>query len=120
MFVVSQNRRVRDIYNYRQTIFRFMHNLSGLTSEMLVRFTQIDYDREMAFIAVVQNGDAETEVGVTRYTIETDAKTCEFAIVVADEWHQHGIAHKLMEQLMEYARYHGLEAMRGHVLVTGK
>jgi predicted CoA-binding protein/GNAT superfamily N-acetyltransferase len=100
--------------------FRFMYNLAELTPEMLTRFTKIDYDREMAFVAVVHIQDKETEIGVSRYTIETDGKTCEFAIVVADEWRQHGIAHKLMEQLMEYARYQGLETMRGHVLANNR
>lgn len=100
--------------------FRFMYSMSELTPEMLVRFTQIDYDREMAFIAVVQGNNKEVEIGVCRYTIETDGKTCEFAIVVADEWRQHGIAHKLMEQLIEYARYQGLETMRGNVLSSNR
>lgn len=96
--------------------FRFMYALSELTPEMLVRFTQIDYDREMAFVAIVEKDLNEVEIGVCRYTIEADGKTCEFAIVVADEWRQRGIAHKLMEQLIEYARYKGLETMRGDVL----
>lgn len=96
--------------------FRFMYALSELTPEMLVRFTQIDYDREMAFIAIVEKDHNEVEIGVCRYTIEADSRTCEFAIVVADEWRQQGIAHKLMEQLIEYARYKGLETMRGDVL----
>jgi acetyltransferase len=87
---------------------------------MLVRFTQIDYDREMAFVAIVHKDDREIEIGVCRYTIETDGRTCEFAIVVAEEWRQHGVAHKLMEQLMEYARYQRLETMHGHVLAENR
>jgi acetyltransferase len=87
---------------------------------MLVRFTQIDYDCEMAFVAIVRKDDREIEIGVSRYTIETDGKTCEFAIVVADKWRQHGVAHRLMEQLIEYARYQRLETMHGHVLAENR
>lgn len=100
--------------------YRFMHNLPELTPEMLVRFTQIDYDREMAFVAIVRKDDREIEIGVSRYTIETDGRTCEFAVVVADAWRQHGVAHKLMEQLIEYARYQRLETMHGLVLAENR
>jgi acetyltransferase len=85
---------------------------------MLARFTQIDYDREMALIAVVEQDGVEVEIGVARYITNPDAKSCEFAIVVADDWHHHGIAHRLMERLMEPARERGLEVMEGEVLAN--
>ena len=50
---------------------------------MLVRFTQIDYDREMALIAVATKDGQEEEVAVTRYVTNPDGRSCEFAIVVA-------------------------------------
>jgi acetyltransferase len=96
--------------------FRFMRTLQELTPEMLVRFTQIDYDQEMALIAVVQENAAEIEVGVARYAIEPDGISCEFAIVVADEWRHRGIGFKLMTQLMEIARARDLKNMEGEVL----
>lgn len=100
----------------RAKYFRFLHYLKDLSPEMLARFTQIDYDREMALIAVVQLDGAETEIGVSRYTINADGKSCEFAVAVADDWQHCGIAHKLMEQLIECARYRGLKTMQGEVL----
>jgi len=102
----------------RTKYFRFMQTLDELTPAMLARFTQIDYDREMALIAVIEENGAEVEIGVARYIINPDGKSCEFAIVVADAWHHHGIAHRLMERLMEPAREHGLEVMEGEVLVN--
>jgi acetyltransferase len=96
--------------------FRFMRTLQELTPEMLVRFTQIDYDQEMALIAVVQENAAEIEVGVARYAMEPDGMACEFAIVVADEWRHRGIGFKLMTQLMEIARARDLKNMEGEVL----
>ena len=96
--------------------FRFMSALQELTPEMLVRFTQIDYYNEMALIAVKQRGDSEEEIGVTRYVINLDKKSCEFALVISDQWQRKGIAHHLMQKLMGIARDRGLERMQGEVL----
>lgn len=98
--------------------FRFMRSLQELTPEMLVRFTQIDYDQEMALIAVVEDAGREIEVGVARYATGPDGKSCEFAIVVADEWRHRGIGLQLMSQLMEIARSRDLEIMESEVLVV--
>ncbi|MBK8161581.1 MAG: GNAT family N-acetyltransferase [Gammaproteobacteria bacterium] len=95
---------------------RFMQSLQELTPEMLVRFTQIDYDLEMALIAVVSHGDQEREVAVARYVVNPDRRSCEFAIVVADAWHRKGIGHRLMQRLIEIARVRGLDTMEGEVL----
>lgn len=100
----------------RARYLRFFRSLRDLPPEMLVRFTQIDYDREMALIAVIEKGGEEIEIGVCRYNRNPDGKSCEFAIVVADQWQHKGIAHKLMEQLVEYARFKGLKTMEGDVL----
>jgi len=96
--------------------FRFMNSVQELTPEMLLRFTQIDYHNEMALIAVMENGNDETELGVARYVTNPDKKSCEFALVVADQWQRQGIGHRLMHQLMEIARDRGLEKMEGEVL----
>ena len=96
--------------------FRFMSSLQQLTPEMLVRFTQIDYHNEMALIAVKQIGKSdEEEIGVARYVTNLDKKSCEFALVVSDQWQRKGIAHHLMHKLMEIARDRGLERMEGEV-----
>jgi acetyltransferase len=96
--------------------FRFMHMVQELTPEMLVRFTQIDYDREMALIAVVERDGREEELGVARYMTNPDGETCEFALVVADAWHHKGIGSRLMRRLMEIAAARGLSTMEGEVL----
>ncbi|MGA0024642.1 MAG: GNAT family N-acetyltransferase [Burkholderiales bacterium] len=100
--------------------FRFMDTLRELTPMMLVRFTQIDYDREMAFIATVQRDGAETEIGVCRYVTNPDGQTCEFAIVIADDWQHRGLGRRMMTQLIEVARSRGLGAMIGHVLSSNR
>jgi len=57
---------------------------------------------------------------VARYITNPDGKSCEFAIVVADDWQQKGIAHRLMQQLIETARSHSLLLMEGEVLTSNK
>jgi acetyltransferase len=101
--------------------FRFMQTIKELSPEMLVRFTQIDYDREMALIGVIrtqseEGGMQEQEVGVARYMTHPGGDTCEFAIVVADEVRRRGIGARLMRSLMQNARDKGLRIMEGEVL----
>lgn len=96
--------------------FRFMNALQELSQEMLVRFTQIDYHNEMALIAVKPTGASEEQIGVARYTTNLDKTSCEFALVVSDQWQGRGIAHRLMQILMEIARDRGLDRMDGQVL----
>ena len=100
--------------------FRFMDTLRELTPAMLVRFTQIDYDREMAFVATLPEGEGEAEIGVVRYVANPDGESCEFAIVIADEWHRKGLGRRLMGQLIDVARARGLRSMIGHVLAENR
>ena len=98
--------------------FRFMQAIKELTPEMLVRFTQIDYDREMALIGVVQEEGGQVQVGVARYMSRPGGEACEFAIVVADAWRDRGIGARLMRALMQNARSRGFRVMDGEVLTA--
>jgi acetyltransferase len=106
---------VRDM-SEQSRYFRFMEAVRELSPSMLSRFTQIDYDREMALVATVEDGGKELQIGVSRYAINPDGKSCEFALAVADAWQGRGIGHKLMNRLMEIARDYGLEVIEGDVL----
>jgi acetyltransferase len=96
--------------------FRFMGAVRELTPAMLARFTQIDYDREMAFVAMLSDGAAETEIGVARYISNPDGSSCEFAIVVDDAYQRRGLGGIMMQQLIKVARERGLAAMTGYVV----
>lgn len=100
--------------------FRFMESLHELTPTMLVRFTQIDYDREMALMAVTEVGGKEMELGIARYTTNPDAESCEYALVVSDKWQHKGLGHRLMTALMDVARARGLKRMEGEVLTSNQ
>jgi acetyltransferase len=96
--------------------FRFFNAVRDLSETALTRFTQVDYDREMALIALISENGREAEIGVARYAINPDGTSCEFAIVVADAWQRKGIGSKLMHSLMDAAGSRGLETMEGWVL----
>jgi len=95
---------------------RFMNSVQELSESMLVRFTQIDYSREMALLAVTEEKDKEIELGVARFAINPDGDSCEFALVVADSMRGKGLGNKLMTTLMDAARSKGLKSMEGEVL----
>jgi acetyltransferase len=100
-----------------QTMYnRFHVPLRELTTERLVRFTQIDYDREIAFVAIDGSGEQEEIRGVARYTRMPDGFSCEFGIVIEDAWQGRGLGHALMTALEETARSRGLTEIIGYVL----
>ncbi len=99
--------------------FRFMNTLRELSHTQLIRLTQIDYDREMAFVACIDHARVnglEVQVGVARYAMNPDGESCEFAIVVADDWQGKGLARRLMGVLIETARARGAKYMNGDFL----
>ncbi|MEM6462619.1 MAG: bifunctional acetate--CoA ligase family protein/GNAT family N-acetyltransferase [Pseudomonadota bacterium] len=100
--------------------YRFMLSLKELTPQMLSRFTQIDYSREMALVASVEIDGAERQIGVARYVINPDGESCEFAIVISDDWQNRGLGSMLMKDLMEAARGHGLRMIEGEVLADNQ
>ena len=93
---------------------RFFNAVHTLTPELLVRLTQIDYDRELALIAIPAN--AENMVGIARYAPHPDGVSCEFTIAVDDAWRNRGVATLLMTRLMGAARATGYQYMTGSVL----
>lgn len=100
--------------------FRFMNTLRELAQSQLIRLTQIDYDREMAFVATIQEDGREVELGVVRYATNPDGESCEFAIVVADAWQGKGVARRLMSLLIDSARSRGLKVMTGDFLADNR
>jgi len=94
---------------------RFMTTLRELTRDMLIRFTQIDYDRDLALVAVVERGGVETEIAVARY-VQTVRGSADIAIVVADEWHRRGVGRRLVRMLLEVARARGIVRVEGELL----
>ncbi len=90
-------------------MFRFGQRLTDMPHEMRVRFCQIDYDRELAFVAVIRESpDSEKIIAVARIVKMPDLETAELAFVVADKWQGHGIGTMLMDYCIKVAVQSGI------------
>ena len=105
--------------------YRFASSLRELSVPMLARYTLIDYDREMALVAVQTQrtpgpGDDFVEtssiIGVSRYIANPDRSSCEFSLLVDDRFSGQGLGTRLMLAIMQVARDKGLSEIDGLVL----
>jgi GNAT superfamily N-acetyltransferase len=83
---------------------------------MLARFTQIDYDREIALVAIDEESETDNMLGVARIIGDPDGKTGEFAVLVGDAWQGKGIGSNLLEKCLSIAEKQGFETVHGIVL----
>ncbi|MBL0418996.1 bifunctional acetate--CoA ligase family protein/GNAT family N-acetyltransferase [Ramlibacter sp. AW1] len=91
---------------------RFLCSRREVPRSELARFCQIDYEREMAFIAL----DGERMVGEARAVCDPDRIEAEFAVQVAPHWQGRGLGHRLMAKLLEYLRGRGVQRVVGTCL----
>lgn len=96
---------------------RFFNSRKELPRSELARLTQIDYAREMAFIAVRQLAGATTQtMGVVRAVIDPDNVEAEFAIIVRSDLQAHGLGELLMRKMISYLIGRGTQRLIGDVL----
>jgi len=101
----------------RDVRMRFFGPMKSLSHDMAARLTQIDYDREMAFVALRDDPAGEGEgLGVARLYADPDNEAAEFAVTVLTDFQGHGLGHLLMEALIGYARGRGIGRLFGKVL----
>ncbi|MDX2135004.1 MAG: GNAT family N-acetyltransferase [Saprospiraceae bacterium] len=98
--------------------FRFFGFVPGLGHAQLARFTHIDYDREMAIVAIVENKGKEQIIGVVRIVGDAWRENAEYAILVADAWHGHGVGSMLTDYIIEIARAQGYKIITASFLKT--
>ena len=107
--------------------FRFVSTTRELSLKMLAKFTLIDYDREMALVAIyrerkpAEDGsftENERIIGVSRYVTNPDQNTCEFSLAIADEFNGQGLGSRMMLSIMDVARSKGLSQIEGLVLTN--
>jgi len=104
--------------------YRFFSTMRELSPEQMARMTQVDYEREMAFVAVRETHDASGEmrsetVGVARLVRE-GADGGEFAVVVQPDMKGKGLAGHLMRRLIDWGRAQGLATITGQVLAENR
>ena len=97
---------------------RFMGPMKALPHQTAARFSQIDYDREMAFVAVEpQSGFGEGPIyGVVRLVADPENEAAEFAVLVRSDMKGRGLGYRLMTAILDYGRQRGLKRVYGEIL----
>lgn len=93
--------------------YRYFSEINEFTHEDLANMTQIDYDREMAFVAVRRHEEGDEILGVTRAISDPDNVDAEFAVLVRSDLKGLGLGRRLLEKLISYTRDHGLLRLNG-------
>ncbi len=96
--------------------FRFFQLIKDTTHELLIRYTQIDYYREMAIIAEVEEQEGKKMAGVVRLISDPYGENAEFAIVVADPWQFQGLGNKFTDYILEIAGERNINRVYANVL----
>jgi acetyltransferase len=99
---------------------RFFSLVKTLTRDSLIRLCHLDYDREMALIAVETTDQGPRCLGVSRYYLDPETGTAEFAVVVGDAHQRQGLGRHLLSRLMEIARERGVQRLEGQVLAENR
>ncbi|EWY37261.1 GCN5 family N-acetyltransferase [Skermanella stibiiresistens SB22] len=96
---------------------RFFAPMKRLSHQMAAKLTQIDYDREMALVAVAETSDGHEELyGIVRIAADPDNQKAEYAVMVRSDLKGKGLGYVLMTQIIDYARSRGLKQVFGEVL----
>jgi acetyltransferase len=96
---------------------RFFSLVKALSRDSLIRLCHLDYDREMALVALQRDADGKPRIaGVSRYYLNPATGDAEFAVVVGDAWQGRGLGRQLMTRLIEVARQRGVGRLVGLVL----
>ena len=95
---------------------RMMNAMKELPPELLYRFVHVDYEHDMAFVALIGEAPNEEIIGVARYAQDRCGPDCEFAVAVADTWQARGVGSTLMRLLFEYAHSRGVHRVHGEIL----
>jgi acetyltransferase len=96
---------------------RFFAPIKRMSHQLAAKLTQIDYDREMALVAVAPGAQGREEIhGVVRITADPDNVEAEYAVMVRSDMKGQGLGFALMTAIMDYARSRGIAEIYGEVL----
>jgi len=96
--------------------FRFFSPMKSLSENLLIRLTQVDYDRHIALVAVGTDGGSKKIFGVARIISGADPEVAEFSVAVGDPWQGKGVGRKLLEMCIRIGKGRGVRLIEGTVL----
>jgi acetyltransferase len=111
-----EHRRFFNRLDAQDIRFRFFGQIRQLPHSQIARFTQIDYDREMAFIATRTSDGQPQTLGVVRAVADPDNTRAEFAIIVSSKLKGKGLGKTLLAKMIRYCRERGTRELIGEVL----
>ena len=114
----SMEKEMFSNFSERTQRFRFFQLIKNISHQELIRYTQIDYDREIAIIAEVEENGRKKMAGVVRLIADQYNETAEYAIVIADPWQNLGLGNKFTDYISEIAKARGIQKIYANVLVT--
>ncbi|MEM3614791.1 MAG: GNAT family N-acetyltransferase [Nitrososphaerales archaeon] len=91
--------------------YRFFQIIKDTPHEVRVRYCNIDYDREIAIVAELNEEGRKRILGVVRVSLEPDRKKGEIAFIVADPWQGLGLGTKMVDYVIEIAKEMGVESL---------
>jgi acetyltransferase len=94
--------------------FRFLSLRKNFPDQMLKRLTQIDYDRDIAFVALEK--DTGELAGIGRLSCDPDRRSGEYALLVRSDMQGHGLGWDLLKQIIDYARAERISRIEGTIL----
>ncbi|WP_417828687.1 bifunctional acetate--CoA ligase family protein/GNAT family N-acetyltransferase [Thalassospira sp.] len=101
--------------------FRFFGSVRELPHSEMARQTQLDYDRDMAFLAIRTEGGEEVEIhGIVQVVIDPNNEKAEYAIMVRSDIKGRGLGRILMEKMIEFCRRKGTDTFIGQVLPNNR
>jgi acyl-CoA hydrolase/GNAT superfamily N-acetyltransferase len=104
----------------RSIAFRFFKPLKEFDHRFVQDFTNVDYSRDMAIVALIQDTGGEHIIGVGRYDLNPAANHnhAEVSFIVRDDWQAKGIGSRLLDILTDIAKKRGLKGFEASVLVS--
>jgi acetyltransferase len=101
-------------------LFRFFHILKSMSHQQIARYTQIDYDRDMAIVAVEESVEKDRILGVGRLTYYPNLESSEFSVVVGDPWQRKGLGKKLLQMCISIAKEKGVQLLWGDIMAENE
>ncbi len=91
--------------------YRFLGQVSHSSDDLIKRFTDIDYEHELASAALAHEDSRDRIVTLSRYSTNADETSCECAVTVLDDWQDKGLGTLMLTRLIEVARSRGIKHM---------
>ena len=109
-----------EVLSSKTVYYRFFSTMRQLSPAMVARFTQIDYDREIALVAILETPDGEKMIGAARVILQHNLTDGEFSVLIGDPWQGKGIGAHLLSRVLDIARQRGFRKIWGLVLAENK